>query len=169
MNGTQVAGGLVSVRWIKALALGCEILYTAHETQQDLYKVANLLSLGRPLAYRFLVVQLLVAITFAFAWFLSSPQAATAAGVGGLIAVLGNAFFVFAMFRHAGAQRAKRIATSLFVGEFGKLLIVITAFGFVFILTQLPPLPLFTGFIAVQSVFWIAPFIFKKSAQVKHA
>lgn len=151
------------------LALGCEILYTAHETRFDYDKVTNLLSMGRPLALRFLLVQLLVALGLAFIWFLSSPGAALAAGVGGMISVLGNAFFVFAMFRHAGAQRARSIATSLFVGEIGKLLIVITAFGFVFILTQLSPLPLFTGFIAVQSVFWIAPLVFKKSAQVKHA
>lgn len=128
-----------------------------------------MLAIGRPLALKFLKIQLLVTLAVAGAWLFSEQAAGVAALIGGGISLVGNGFFVWAMFRHSGARKANSIATSLFVGEFGKLLIVVTAFALVFILTQLPALPLLTGFIATQAVFWLAPFIFRKSAQVKHA
>lgn len=131
--------------------------------------MTNLLSFGRAQANRFLFIQLLVGLAMVLGWGLALPVNGLAAGVGAAISLIGNAFFVFAMFRHAGAQRAQSIATSLFVGEIGKLLIVISSFALVFILTRLPVLPLLTAFIAVQSVFWFAPLICKKSVQVKHA
>jgi F0F1-type ATP synthase assembly protein I len=99
-------------------------------------------------------------------WLLSGQTSAVSALFGGAISLLGNAFFVWASFRHGGASRAKSIAYSLFIGEVGKLLIIITGFALVFILTLLPALPLFVGFIATQAVFWFVPFIPTKSAQV---
>jgi ATP synthase protein I len=131
--------------------------------------VTNLLSIGRALALNILKVQLLVMLVVALCWLLSSQVTALSALLGGAISFLGNLFFVFAAFRHGGARKAQSIAVSLFVGELGKLLIVVTGFALVFILTVLPALPLFVGFVATQSVFWFAPLILKKSAQVKHA
>jgi F0F1-type ATP synthase assembly protein I len=132
-------------------------------------RVINLLTFGRSLANRLLFIQLLVGFCIAFSLFLSGPAYALGGAVGATISLLGNGFFVFAVFRHAGAQRAQSIATSLFVGEIGKLIIVVTLFALVFLLAQLPALPILTGFIGTQAVFWIAPLLFKKSAQVKHA
>jgi ATP synthase protein I len=127
------------------------------------------LSIGRALALNILKVQLLVMLAVAAGWAFSGQVSAVSALFGGGISLLGNAFFVYAMFRHSGARRAQSIAVSLFVGEFGKLLIVVTGFALVFILTLLPPLPLFVGFVATQAVFWVAPLLVKKSAQVNHA
>jgi F0F1-type ATP synthase assembly protein I len=128
-----------------------------------------LLTLGRSLANKLLLIQLLVGFGIAFALFLSGPAEALGGAVGAAISLVGNAFFVFAMFRHAGASRAQNIATSLFVGEVGKLIIIVSLFALVFLLTQLPALPILMGFIGTQAVFWVAPLLFKKSVQVKHA
>lgn len=130
-----------------------------------------MLAIGRTLAIKFLKIQLLVAVGFAVLWLFIPPQVnALSALVGGGISLMGNALFVRMAFKHAGAQQAQRILGSFFLAEFFKILLIVTAFACVFIMTSLPALPLFTGFIFVQAVFWFAPLIFRKSVQqVNHA
>lgn len=102
-------------------------------------------------------VRLMVAL-----WLIAQLAGGTAAGLSALsgagIAVLGQAYFVFRAFRHAGARSAQHIVQEFYRGEAGKFLFTALLFASVFIFyKKVDPVWLFTGFVLEQLVAWIVP------------
>ena len=100
-------------------------------------------------------------------WGFFSLHSGLAALVGGSICLLANAVFVYYALRHGAARQAQKIVAMLFLGEFFKMLIILVAFGIVFVYTAIQPMPALVGFLATQAVFWLAPFVFKRAIQAK--
>ncbi len=121
-----------------------------------------MLNLSRQQALTFLKLQCLTALLVAVAFLLVSFQQMIGALVGGVICVLANSFFVYKAFRVSGARQAKGIMGGFISGEIGKITITVMLMIGVFLYTTLPTLPVFIGFLLTQSVFWIAPFVFKR-------
>lgn len=102
-------------------------------------------------------VRLMVAL-----WLLAQLLSGTVAGLsvltGAGIAVVGQAYFVFRAFRHAGAASAQHIVQEFYRGEAGKFLLTALLFAGVFIFfKKAEPVWLFTGFVLEQLVAWIVP------------
>lgn len=102
-------------------------------------------------------VRLMVAL-----WLIAQLVGGTAAGLSALlgagIAVLGQAYFVFRAFRHAGATSAQHIVQGFYRGEAGKFLLTALLFASVFIFfKKVEPAWLFIGFVLEQLVAWIVP------------
>lgn len=102
-------------------------------------------------------VRLMVAL-----WLIAQLLYGTAAGVSALagagIAVIGQAYFVFRAFRHAGATSAQHIVQEFYRGEAGKFLLTALLFASVFIFfKKVEPVWLFIGFVLEQLVAWIVP------------
>lgn len=93
----------------------------------------------------------LAAVLAAFFWGTGEPVSAYSALLGGLTAVLPNAFLALRMSlprRDAGAAGLLR---ATYIGELGKVMLTVLMFGLVF--TAVRPLAagaLFAGFIAAQ-------------------
>lgn len=105
------------------------------------------------IAVQFLVVLILLPL-LGLKW---GGQAMLSFFSGGMICVLPNIYLYRRVFSHFGAQAAKRIFKSLYLGEFVKVLI--TGAGFAGALSNEWILPswLFIGYIAAQLGFWLAP------------
>lgn len=102
-------------------------------------------------------VRLMVAL-----WLIAQLLSGTAAGLSALtgagIAVIGQAYFVFRAFRHAGATSARHIVQEFYRGEAGKFLLTALLFASVFIFfKKVEPVWLFIGFVLEQLVAWIVP------------
>ena len=102
-------------------------------------------------------VRLMVAL-----WLIAQLLSGTAAGLTALagagIAVIGQAYFVFRAFRHAGATSAQYIVQEFYRGEAGKFLLTALLFAGVFIFfKKVEPVWLFTSFVLEQLVAWIVP------------
>jgi ATP synthase protein I len=76
-----------------------------------------------------LVVLLVLGMTLYFA---VSPMMAESLLLGGLIAVLAQAYFSWRVFRHTGAQAAQRIARDSYAGAVGKFFLAVAGFALVF-------------------------------------
>lgn len=90
----------------------------------------------------FSVLALLVSVPFAKAVFL-----------GAAVATIGNLFFLFMAFRYAGAQAARQVLQSFYLGESGKF--ILTALLFAAMFYWIKPLSIvgvMMGFIAMQLV-----------------
>ena len=121
-----------------------------------------MLNLGRQQAFTFLKLQGVAALIIAVGFLLVSLQAALAAISGAAICLVANSFFVFKAFRASGATKAKNIASGFVFGEIGKIVITVMLMTAAFLYSSLAPMPLLLGFILTQSVFWIAPLIFRR-------
>lgn len=112
--------------------------------------------------YKLVQYQLLVAVILASLWGLfRGYDSFLAASAGGMVCVLPNFFMAFWLFRHQGAQAARRILRSFFLGEAIKFLVTILLFAIALGLLRLEPLPLLVSFIVTQAVFWASPWITK--------
>ncbi len=86
--------------------------------------------------------------------------AAVSAAAGGIACLVPNAYFASRAFRYSGARSAMLILNSFYSGQAMKLLL--TALIFTLIFNYLKPLnagALFGGFVLVQSVIWITPWL----------
>jgi ATP synthase protein I len=126
-----------------------------------------MLNLGRQQAFTFLKLQGVAALIIAAGFLLVSLQSMLAAISGAAVCLLANSFFVFKAFRNSGATKAKSIASGFVFGEIGKIVITVTLMTAAFLYTSLPAMPLLLGFILTQSVFWIAPFVFRRPKMSK--
>jgi ATP synthase protein I len=91
--------------------------------------------LPRPPAYRITLVQLAVLLVLGMALAGAAyPLVAESLVLGGLIAVLAQAYFAWRVFRHTGAQAAQRIARESYVGEIGKFFLAVAGFALIFAL-----------------------------------
>ncbi|MEH6388901.1 MULTISPECIES: F0F1 ATP synthase subunit I [Pseudomonas] len=92
----------------------------------------------------------LVALTL---WIFQGPVSACSALLGGMIALVPNAYFAYRVYRYSGARSARAIVSELYSGEAGKL--ILTAALFVLVLLAVKPLEvpaLFAGYLAVLAV-----------------
>lgn len=128
-----------------------------------------MLNMGRTQGRTFLRIQAVVAIVFAGLWQLVAHSGGASALVGGLICWVANAIFVLLAFRHSGAGRSKQIYSGFFIGQLAKFFVTVSLFGVAFWTQRLMGLPLILGFMMTQGVFWVAPWIFKRSIQAKQA
>ena len=89
--------------------------------------------LPRPPAHRITLAQVAVLVVVGGALdYAAYPSVAESLILGGLIAVLSQAYFAWRVFRHRGAQAASRIARASYAGEIGKFLLAVTGFALVF-------------------------------------
>ncbi len=82
-------------------------------------------------------------------------QVAKAIGLGGMIAWLPNAYLAARISRSQG-KSPEQIVHSLYWGEVVKLALTASLFFLVLRLPEIRFMPLFVGFIAGLSAFWLA-------------
>ncbi len=122
----------------------------------------NALSDQKAKAYRLVICQLFVTILASSLWgLLGGYEPFIAALAGGVALVLPNFIMAFWFFRHGGAQAAKQILHSFFLGEALKFVTTVLLFVIFLGLLRLEPLPLLMTFIVAQAVFWASPWITK--------
>lgn len=108
-------------------------------------------SIPRPPAYKIIVLQLALTLIVALLAWLHSDVAAGSALLGGLTCALPNAYFIWRVFRYAGARSTPRIVQSLYRGEAWKFALTAVAFAVIFVHVEpLNYLALFAGYLTVQ-------------------
>lgn len=126
--------------------------------------VQSLTVVGRQLAFKTLLSQLVVIALLTVVIALSTKGAnAWAALLGGLAAIVPNALFGIIAFLHAGARANQKVVKSFFVGEGVKLLLTTVLVSLLFLLTDFNPMWLMSGFVVAVISQWIAPILFLKS------
>ncbi|ENV35799.1 hypothetical protein F959_03149 [Acinetobacter venetianus RAG-1 = CIP 110063] len=101
----------------------------------------------------------MIPVAALLAWAIKDTTAALSAALGALVCWLAHCYFAWQSFRTAGARASKQVMLNMYRGMLGKFAIVIV--GFILILSNVKPLSpvaLFSGFILVQAMSWVAPF-----------
>lgn len=110
------------------------------------------LASGCSLILRILLAQAGLAVVLAaFFWGTGGPVPAYSALLGGLIAVLPNAFLALRLSLPRRDPGAAALLRAAYIGELGKVMLTVLLFGLVF--TAVRPLAagaLFAGFVAAQ-------------------
>ncbi|GAB4357327.1 MAG: ATP synthase subunit I [Methylohalobius sp. ZOD2] len=88
-------------------------------------------------------------------------QAAKSAALGGMIALIPNAYFALRISRSEG-KSPRQVVRGFYLGEIVKLALTAALFFLVLRLPGIVFLPLFAGFSAVLGVFWFALLLNKK-------
>ena len=92
--------------------------------------------ISRPPAHRVTLAQLLVLLLICLGLGAWDQDAAVSALLGGLVAVIPQAWFTHRVFRRQGAQAAKRIARASYAAEVGKFFMAVAGFALVFALVR---------------------------------
>lgn len=109
------------------------------------------------------LIQLGVALLCAAVGLLFGIHSALSLLLGGLIAVVGNAVFIWRFFKRVESQSAQDMLKNAYQGAFSKLLLTALLFGLVLgSYDDLEILFLFAGFLVAQAVNWAAPIIYKR-------
>ena len=123
----------------------------------------------RSLAYKIVGTQATIASLVPLLFLLMNKEAAVCALIGGWIATASNAYFAFQAFRYSGARAARQMVKSFQRGESGKFVITIVLMLVAY--RQVPALQIrenvlamFTAFIAVLIVSWLAPLFSKETS-----
>lgn len=103
---------------------------------------------------------LLVAVLTVIFYVLGDSRAAYSSLLGGLIAAIPTQYFAHRLFRYQGAQAARQIVQSFYIGEAIKWLLTALMFVIVFALINISAPALFISFIVVQILYWVTPLIF---------
>lgn len=105
-------------------------------------------------AFPVLVLQACAAFLAALIlWFFQNPVAGYSGLLGGLVALVPNAYFAYRVYRYSGARSAQAIVREFYSGEAGK--IILTAALFVLVWVGVKPLEataVFAGYLAVLAV-----------------
>lgn len=100
----------------------------------------------------------LVCVLMAWAW--AGPLAALSVLAGALVAIVGQAYFVWRAFRYAGGAAAKHIVQEFYRGEAGKFVLTSLLFAGLFIgFKEIQSAWLFTSFVLQQLVAWFVPWL----------
>ena len=118
-------------------------------------------SISRPPAYRITLAQLVLLLLSWASLQFWDDQTATSIVLGGLIAIVPNAWFALGMFRWRGASVARQAVSAGYAAETGKFLL--TAAGFALVFATVRPLvawAVFAGYIAmlvvqVSGAWWL--------------
>jgi len=109
---------------------------------------------------RLLLAQLATAVIFPLVLLPFGMIAAWSAALGGLACLVPSLAFAYRAFRFSGARSAQKILRSFYSGEAVKLVLTALMFTLIFInVKTLNVGALFGGFILVQSVIWITPWL----------
>ncbi len=92
--------------------------------------------ISRPPAHRITIAQLAVLLALWAGLVGWDSTVALSLGLGGLIAVVANAWFALGVFRWRGAQSAQRAARASYAAEIGKFLLSVAGFAMVFALVR---------------------------------
>lgn len=111
---------------------------------------------------RLLVLQVIVTAILSGLFLFDSQRAAFSAFLGCLVCLLPSQYFAAKVFKHTGAQAAKKIMKAFYLGEALKIALTIALFALVFLYVDIAPGPFFTGFIGLQLLFWVTPWLFTK-------
>ncbi len=116
---------------------------------------------GRELAKRLLLIQCsaviftatVMATLFNFEW-------GKASLIGGSIFIIAHGAFALFAFMFSGAQFAKLVAASFYIGEVLKIIITVVLFSMVFVYTQVEVIPLKLTYLLVLGINIFAPVFF---------
>ncbi len=103
---------------------------------------------------------LMIIVSACIGWIVKDSTVAISAALGALVCWLASCYFTWQSFRTAGARASKQVLSNMYRGMLGKFAIVIV--GFILILNNVKPLSpvaLFCGFMLVQAMSWVAPFL----------
>jgi ATP synthase protein I len=92
--------------------------------------------ISRPPAHRVTLAQLLVLLLIWLGVGSWDANVAYSALLGGLVAVLPQAWFAHRVFRRQGAQAAMRMARAVYAAEIGKFVMAAAGFALVFALVR---------------------------------
>lgn len=92
--------------------------------------------ISRPPAHRVTLAQLLVLLLIWLGLVSWDQEVAHSALLGGLVAVLPQAWFTHRVFRRQGARAAKQIARTSYAAEVGKFFMAVAGFALVFALVR---------------------------------
>ena len=120
----------------------------------------NLRGIKRLFLYEISLTILVAVIAFLF----SGSTAAISALLGGVVSIIPNICFASKLFRHQGANSAKKIINDFYKGEALKIFLSVVLFALVFKFIYIMPLVFFAVYIMVQICIWFAPFIFDNDA-----
>ena len=116
--------------------------------------------IDRRLAKALVILQaIMIPVSALIGWVLKDSTVAISAALGALVCWLASCYFTWQSFRAAGARASKQVLSNMYRGMLGKFAIMIV--GFILILSNVEPLSpvaLFSGFILVQAMSWVAPF-----------
>ena len=89
--------------------------------------------ISQPPAHRIALAQALVLLLL---WVSLDPVIAFSSLLGGLVALIPQAWFTHRVFRQRGAQAMKQIARNSYAAEIGKFVMAVTGFALVFALVR---------------------------------
>ena len=118
----------------------------AHQLAQKSHQVA----------IRILLYQMGITAIVTLLFLAHSGMAAMSALVGGLISIIPNSVFVLVTHRHGGAQSARKIMSSFYLGEVLKILLTATMFAVAFIFLPIKIEPLLVTYILCLGSFFMA-------------
>jgi len=114
----------------------------------------------RPPIERWLAIESVVLVLVSLAFLLRGQVSGYSALLGGLIFLLPHGYFAFKAFRYSGARSAKKIISSFYQGESGKLILCAISFTVVFKWIQpLDVAALFLTFAIMLVANWFTPFL----------
>ncbi|MCM0613861.1 F0F1 ATP synthase subunit I [Marinobacter sediminum] len=123
--------------------------------------------IGRPPITRWLAIEsvVLVFVSLAF-FFLRGQVSGYSALVGGLIFLLPHGYFALKAFRYSGARSARKIISSFYQGEAGKLILCAILFTMAFKWIQpLDVAALFLTFAIMLVTNWLTPLLAGSNTQ----
>ena len=113
---------------------------------------------------KFFSMQLvLVFIIAAGCYWAFDEKSGYSAVLGGSVCIIPGVIFAIGLFRHRGAQQAKKIMAAFYMGEAFKLVLSGLLFALTFIFFDVNAKIFFATFIAVQILYWIAPWLIAKN------
>jgi ATP synthase protein I len=125
--------------------------------------IRNKAPFHRQPGFRVLLVQALVGLLVALLFLLGRGLTASySALLGGLIALLPNAYFAYKAFRYFGARSARSIVQAIWSGAMGKWILTAVLFALVFVgIRQLDIAALFVGYLLAVAAAASAPLLIK--------
>lgn len=112
--------------------------------------------LGKPPLGKIVAVQGLVLLVTASVLLLIDQLTASSALLGGLIAIIPNAYFAKWAFRYSGASAADKVAQSFYRGEAGKFILTTVLFALVFIwVNPINVVVVFVTYIGMMALNWL--------------
>ncbi|MBC7185101.1 MAG: ATP synthase subunit I [Marinobacter sp.] len=122
--------------------------------------------IGRPPIARWFVIESMILVFVSLAFLLRGQVAGYSALLGGLIFLIPHGYFALKAFRYSGARSAKKIMSSFYQGEAGKLILCAILFTMVFKWIQpLDVAALFLTFAIMLVTNWLTPFFASGRAQ----
>lgn len=112
---------------------------------------------ARTQAWRFVKLQSMASLTLAALLLLITGDIKISYSllIGGVICILPNCFFILLLFRYQGAQQARLVLRSFYVGEMIKLLLTVSLLCLVsFTLPVIAPM-LLLGYLVAQQMIWL--------------